>query len=401
VPARGPWRSVARPALLIATVACAERPDTACEPLLGDVEVAANRGPGVWQREGRVPRLVELWRTGGAGDEHVLAFPVAIAAGLDGRIAVTDFQLAEVVVVGADGGWQGAWTRPGGGPGQTRHPVAAAWLGTGDLLVWDIVGGRLVTLSGPGETADDDLILDPAFAGSVLSRGEALAFGLQPVGAPVMAATHGAPGLPDGQRLASVVRMRTDGAGSDTLAVVPHHAVTVRQYADGLPAPGSARPTFGIGAMAHLVVGAGDGSYRFLVHDGAGRPVRQVCRDAPPYALRHAERAIDSAVPGLEEALRAAPTASPLAAFGRIVADDAGGAWVQRERPGHGHGPSEAVLGVPGATYDVFDGTGRFLGTVRAPDDARIHAVAGDRVWALAFGTHDAPYVVAYRLVTD
>lgn len=70
--------------------------------------------------------------------------------------------------------------------------------------------------------------------------------------------------------------------------------------------------------------------------------------------------------------------------------------WVQRERPVPGG--STGPWGVPGATYDVFDPGGAYLGRVEAPDEARLLAASGDTAWALEFGELDEAHVVAFEL---
>lgn len=96
----------------------------------------------------------------------------------------------------------------------------------------------------------------------------------------------------------------------------------------------------------------------------------------------------------LLDVLREAAPPEWLAAVGRLFIGARGRVWVQRER----RDPLErgsAIWGVAGGTYDVFDSSGRFLGTVRAPTQARLQAVKGDTVWGFEFGEYDEPWIVA------
>ena len=83
------------------------------------------------------------------------------------------------------------------------------------------------------------------------------------------------------------------------------------------------------------------------------------------------------------------------AIISRIVVDLDGRIWAQRDRslPGafDGHG-------APGAMYDVFLQSGRFLGSIRFPDDQRLLEARGRRVWTLHVGSFDEYSIVALEI---
>lgn len=83
--------------------------------------------------------------------------------------------------------------------------------------------------------------------------------------------------------------------------------------------------------------------------------------------------------------------------FGRLVLDADGRLWVQRERPQLGV-PMAELYGMPGAEHDVFDADGRYLGTVRLPDGARLQAVRADTVYAFEIGDLGETWVVALEM---
>ncbi len=99
----------------------------------------------------------------------------------------------------------------------------------------------------------------------------------------------------------------------------------------------------------------------------------------------------------LAEALREAGPPETPASFGRLVLDADGRLWVQRERPRPGVDRAE-LYGMPGAEHDVFDAAGRYLGTVRLPEGARLQTARGDTVYAFEIGDMGETWVVAYAM---
>jgi hypothetical protein len=49
-------------------------------------------------------------------------------------------------------------------------------------------------------------------------------------------------------------------------------------------------------------------------------------------------------------------------------------------------------------TFDVFESSGRLLGTVIVPSNTRIMFSRGDLVWGVTRGEFDEPYVVRFRI---
>jgi hypothetical protein len=71
--------------------------------------------------------------------------------------------------------------------------------------------------------------------------------------------------------------------------------------------------------------------------------------------------------------------------------------WVQRDRAGPYPG-LDTMYGPTGGEWDVFEANGTFLGTLAAPDGARLQAASADRAWAFITGELDETTIVAYRL---
>lgn len=390
-------------AVAVALVACAGgRSARVCAPIVDGVRVVENSGPGAWQRSGLEPRLVELWRAGGLREGEGLAMPAFPAASRDGRLAVPDFRLGEVVVLGSDGEWLGPWTRSGEGPGEIGRPVAGVWDDGGRLAVFDIAAPKVVHLADGAPVADDQRV-DPSFTAPVVTGGALTWAGVQPSGAtllyPPAEPVHD--GRATGRHSASILRLPEGGREPDTL-IGTRFPVVDGERVRAWPAPGWARPTAAVGAGGRLALGGFDGAYRVLITDPDGRPLRQLCREADPLPVTPEERGrnVPSPFGELAAAIEDAPRPPRYAAYGRLILGARGRLWVQRERmpavPGRA-----GLYGEPGAEHDVFDRSGEFLGTVVAPEGARLQAAAGDTVWAYEVGDLDEVRIVAYELIVE
>lgn len=358
--------------------------------MAGGVEVQENRGAGLWAERGLRPSLRELWMRGGTREGEALAVPLPPAAGPEGRLAIPDFRLGEVVIVEADGTWRGSTTRRGSGPGEVRRPVAAAWGPDSLLSVLDIAGSKVVRLR-DGSEAAPDLPLDRSFTGPIVAGGELpRIFDLGPDGSLLVSRREPASGGPreNVDLEVSLLRLEAGAERPDTLIRTRVPEVSAGGI-DGWPAPGWPLPMGTIGAGGRYLVGAAEGSYRLLVRDARGRPLLQVCRNADPLPLTAAERGDsvpDERFGGLAEAIRKAASPHRPASFGRLVLGAGGRIWVQRERPPAYPADLGRVLGRPGALHDVFAADGTYLGEVRMPDGEALQAAVGDTIWTFETG---------------
>lgn len=389
----------------VGTVGCGDAPRASgCDPLVEGATIVASAGAGVWEREGRVPVLAELWRRGGTNEGEELAFPIFPAASPSGRLAIPDFQLAEVTVVEPDGTWLGPWARQGSGPGEIATPVAVAWASDGTLAVFDIANSSVVHLK-DGEPVGEDVRIDPTFVAPILSAGQLAWAGVHPDGTVLLdPGWSSADPSDETARGSLIVRLTPGAAAPDTVArstipIARTEALLRTQGVREWPVPGWPRPVAATGADGALAWGGADSTYRILIERvGAAGPL-QICRHVPPLPLTAAERG-DSVREGLEalaDAIRAAAPPAVPASFGRLVLGATGRVWVQRERPEPL--PSGAgFLGRPGARHDVFDADGEYLGEVRMPPRATLHAARGDTIWVFETGEYDETWVVAYRL---
>ncbi len=386
--------------LVVVSGGCDRPAETTCSPMAEGVTVVASAAPGAWAQEGVEPMPVELWRRGGTNPGEELAFPIFPSASPDGRLAVPDFQLGEVLVIEPDGTWLGPWARRGEGPGEIGSPVAATWSSDGTLAVFDLVNAKVLYLR-DGEVAAPDQSIDPGFTAPILATGELIWAGVQPGGAALLYPSWRPLGssAAAAQREAVIVRLKPGATGPDTLSrsVFP----TVGAYrASNWPVPGWPRPVAAVGARGVLAVGATDGSYSVLVFDSTGMPTHQICRTAEAAPLSDTELG-DSVPAGSEElaaAFRDAPRPPSPGPFGRLVVGAEGRVWVQRSRPPPYPGSVESVRGQPGALHDVFGPDGGYLGALRMPPGAALQAAKGDTIWTFQTGEYDEVWIVAYSL---
>ena len=383
--------------LLLLVVGCTRPQDVSwCTSAESGVEVAASTGPGVWEREGEPRTLVELWRAGGLNEEQNLAYPVALSAGPSGHVAIPDFQLSQVIVVGPDGTWLGRWGRRGRGPGELATPVAATWSRDSMLAVFDVVASKVLFLE-VGEPAEADLQVDPSFTAPIVASGQLPWAGVQPDGGilvqPKPEPIETSPGL----RAALLLRLGPHTSTPDTLVRAQIRTLSEGRFA-GWSLPAWPRLIAAIGTDGAIAVNAAEPAYRITVLDSTGDPVRVICRQAPPQPVTDRERGAEaSAPPQLRQAMEAAPHPDSAQSFGRLFWGAHGRLWVQRDRPA----PLEdldGLFGAPGALYDVFGEDGRYLGDLRAPPGVRLQSAAGDTVWGLEFGQFDEAWVVAYGI---
>ena len=95
------------------------------------------------------------------------------------------------------------------------------------------------------------------------------------------------------------------------------------------------------------------------------------------------------------DALRELGEPRNLATISRIVVDLDGRIGAQRDRPLPG---TDDAHGAAGAMYDVFHQSGRFLGSIRLPDEQRLMEARGRRVWTIHTGTFGESSIVALEI---
>lgn len=330
----------------------------------------------------------------------------------DGRIVVGDGQTAELKVFGAAGRFLGRVGGQGGGPGEFRSVWSLHRRPGDSVVVDDRIGRRLTTL-------------DPTFAPAHTQPIHLVEFSRAPStpgGRPVAGATvYQVRGMfADGSLLAAynpatgrpppietlvtrdtlvLVHVPPGGGPGDSVGIVVGEQRFVYIPSDtGAFAFG---PTL-LGPVESLAV-ADDRFYtgpgeRFEIEERApdGRLVRliRVCKEPDSIPSEAVERAIDRRLAPLpdevrefeEPALRGLPHPTVAPAYLHLQADVVGGRlWTREFTP-------------PGSLqrWHLFEREGRWLGSVRIPEDVRVLQVGPD--WVLAVHT-DALGVHSMRLL--
>ncbi len=376
--------------LLLAVViaGCDSLGSSACEITDLGGPVATNTSAAIWLAE---LSWREVWRVGGAGEGEALAVPADVAVGPDGSVAIADWGLAEVVVVDPAGEWRGAAMTRGEGPGEVRAPAAVTWVDANTLLVLDLGTNRLTLLDLVSRSSSVTAV-DPALLMPVVMSGEVGYLSLQPD----YTVWVESPGLVEGGwEERSFVRWSPDAAAHDTVA---RSRVSVPS---GVALAAWPRSLLGVGAET-WVVSDPDGRYELEVFDRDGTSLVRFCHPGEPLPLSPAERGdeLDEELPdawrstlGAALAEAGEPRLPPV--ISRIVVGADGRIWVQRDRPAPGAGNRH---GVSGAMHDVFLPSGRFLGSIRLPEDHRLLEARGRRVWTLHIGSLDESSIVALEI---
>ena len=313
--------------------------------------------------------------------------PADLAVSPNGSVAIADWGLAEVIVIDPGGEWQGAVTTRGEGPGEVRAPVAVTWVDANTLLVLDVSAFRITTLDLASHSASATAV-DPAFLSPVFAAGQVRFVALQP-DRTVWLEFPGP--VEDGWEERSFVRWSPDKPVNDTVMWS-----RARGFA-GATLAAWPRSLLGVGAET-WVVSNPDGRYEMEVFDRDGTMLVRFCHTGEALPLSPAERGEDSdeGMPDvLRSAVRELPEPRNPAIVSRIVVDLDGRIWIQRNRllPG-----ARDTHGAPGALYDVFLQSGRFLGSIRLPDDQRLLEARGRRVWTLHTGSFGESSIVALEI---
>ena len=368
--------------LLAAVIAACDRPEsTTCEVTDADGPVVRNTRVGEWPAE---LSWREVWRAGGSEEAEELIFPADVAVSPDGSVAIADWGLAEVVLLDPDGEWLGPVMTRGEGPGEVQAPAAVTWEDANTLLVLDFGTFRLTALDLALRSATVTAV-DPAFLSPVFASGEVTFVALQ--------ADHTVwlefPGpIEDGWEERSFVRWSPTSPANDTVTR-SRARVLERTILPAWP-----RSLVGVGEET-WVVSDPDGRYGLTVSDRDDTMLVRFCHPAEALPLSPAERG-DEADERMPDAWRTALSdlgePPEPAIISRILVDADGRIWVQRDRPAPG---AAGPHGAPGAMHDVFLPSGRFLGSIRLPEDHRLLEAMGPRVWTLHTGSFDESSIVA------
>jgi hypothetical protein len=387
-----------------------------------DTLVVRADSPPVWGPE---PRLIEELRIGTLeGDPRYSFGEISGVAPGANDVWIADDPAAVIRRFSLDGRHLGDVGRKGEGPGEFASIAGLQRLSDGRVAAWDVRRKRVSVFAEDGRFVSS---LTPPLNCSVFTTVRFTSFVVGPDDSYFIrscAPPVGGSGVPPQMW----VHLDASGSVIDTLPSVEDLAGFVRLFAFGPMAPYTAHGVGALSPLGYLVTGRTD---RYALHRPLrdGRTVR-VERSWSPISVRTEER---SMLEGAMEAdrrriqgaqaqgfvgMQVSPSPRipavkpPLWAF-RV--DQDGRIWVARHQEGYHRPETEAErtrrmnrpFGGPGALMewseplvtDVLEPSGRFLGTVRFPNDRTTIAWArGDTLWAVELGERDEAYLVRYRL---
>ena len=355
--------------LLTATVAAAgcgagqssmQTDDVRVDTIAGVVHVT-NGARGAW---GDVAAwevdLERAVRIGAAEGEEAYTFGrvSGVYVAPDGRIFVGDAQAREVRIFSTEGEFVGRLGRTGEGPGEFRHVDGIGAAPGGGIAVLDGVLSRVSVFDGDGAFRRMFRIERPY---RILTAGASVRFDGSGRFYDVTRLSHGI----DVDSL-GVVRYSPEGAAEDTVLVAVHEPIRLVATRDGvpimsMPVPYTPQPSAAIGPDGSHYATLGD-AYRIARLAPGGDTVHVIHRTVPPRRIEPAVR--DSVRAALVAHYRDLTGAEPRdmpripehAPFiYSLVVDDLGFLWALV------HAAEDR------AEWDVFDGDGRFMGSVTTP----------------------------------
>ena len=375
------------------------------------IEVVQNPEQGLWANDEawRLTRILEIGSAEGDPD-YQFGQVAGVVAGADGRIYVLDQQAAEIRVFDHEGTYRQTIGRKGQGPGEISPQAVGLIRGRGDTLF----------VADMGNTRVDRFLEDGSDAGSFpldFSKGIPVRWEGTAGGTMVTQLRHFA--LPGAASVASdsmdaIVAYASDGTVRDTLLLVP---------AGETFSAGGGAPEFHFFSPEPVWALAGDGGvwyginneYRVFRYDDAGRLIRIVTKSFETKPVTATDREVfeqalekawrDAGVgPQVLAALKAGVDFEDrFPAYFQLRGGPGGSLWVQ-----HLIAPAELSeaeretfnpqLGLGSSRWDVFDGTGRFLGGITMPERFQPLQFEGNTVYGVWRDDLDVQYVRAYRI---
>lgn len=369
---------------------------------------------------GEAPRLgvqeeVRIGELDGA-DEYTFGRITDVAVAADGRIYVLDGQALNVRIFAPDGAHLRTFGRSGGGPGELKQPGGMVFLADGRLLVRDPGNTRMNIYSADGEALTTWPIPGGFFTSAPVFTDRA-----GRVYSDVIVERDSV----TRQFKVGLMRMDAEGTVLDTIRrpYADYQAPTVS--AQRVSAQGSSMSMSNVPFWPQAVSTlnregefVGGISDRYAVDTWrADGTVLRLARDVAPAAVDPAEA--QTAVERTTRSMRnldaawkwnapEPPATKPF--FREVRVGEDGRIWVQLSQPAVRQPPDPDARpdpnGLPALdswiepmAYDIFEGDGRFVGTVALPDRFRLHTMRGDHVWGVIRDELDVQYVVRLKIV--
>lgn len=394
-----------------------------------DTTVVRSDDPPVWAS----PHLMEELRIGVLeGDEHYVFGQVRyVVPTADGSVWTVDAQGPRVRIYDRDGGYVRDVSRPGEGPGEIASVMGIDLTPEGRVAVWDLKNARVSLYLQDGEYEDAFRAVSGWWTDESFQVDRAGRFWVfTSIDNPECLRTYTAPdgttrqigSEEPGCQWRAYLRFAPSGEPIDTLFLPVPETERVPSFMVMLP-EGGVQPfvpewSWALSPLGYLVTAF---SMRYAIHllapGPGGTAVTTILRAYQPVRLTRGERAQWQAradfysrtlSPGdASHGVQIPDEKPPLRS---VDVDHDGRIWVNRyvaaeERtdvePQRDPERPPALTWREPPTFDVFEPSGRFLGTVKAPRNVRILWRHGDVLWGVLRGRFDEDYVVRYRLMAD
>lgn len=353
------------------------------DTLPGGIVRVRNPHEGVWTA-GQTWRIVEELRVGrieGDGPD-VFSEIAAIAVSPAGQIYVIDEQSQEIRLFDQAGGYVRTISRRGSGPGELAGGFGMAWDAQGHLWVPDVRNGRYVVFDTAGVARHHYRRSVPGVVFPWLGGfgSDGFLYDIAPRSAP------------NGATLFTYYRVDSQGEVLDSLPPLVRAASGITLTLAHLAV--TPRLSFRFDPRGHLWTG-NTREYRLVQQTLDGDTLRVVEREFTPLPVAAQERdSIEREFATIPVSFRAEaaeiPTVKP--AFERIHIDERGFLFVQ----------TLGAASDPHQRFDVFDPSGRFLGTVASPVQFTTYRAlpvfVGDKVYGVTTDSLGVDYVVRARI---
>jgi hypothetical protein len=378
-------------------------------------QVARSTGLGAW---GNV-RLVEDKRIGvlEGADAYTFSMIRGVLVGRDGTIWVAENRPPRIRIYNADGRLVHVVGREGEGPGEYRQIDGFQLMQDGAVAVLDSRISRITVYEPAGDVRTshrfpvsfftrDMFTVDPEGNFYIKARAKRFApdeFVLDPE--------------------LTWIKINSSGQVVDSVAI-PHGPLPPVQSYGG---PYSIRTPSLVVARSPLgyFVTGNPNRYSFDIHRPGGPPLR-IEREHAPVQLSRAERSEWEAmanylskqpigmsmriVNGRPDTLKGpttrytVPAAKP--AYRTISFDSEGAIWIERyvpaqQRSAPTRSPNSErppLSWYEPSTFDLFEPTGRFLGTITAPQKVTFRARRDMMLYGVLVGEFDEQYIVRFRI---
>ncbi|MFO7894776.1 MAG: 6-bladed beta-propeller [Longimicrobiales bacterium] len=340
------------------------------------VEIVMNAGDGVWGPGDAwtVEQDMVIGAAEGAA-EYQFGQIAGIDVGEDGRVYVIDQQAREVRVFDPAGEFVATIGQAGSGPGELGQAAGPVFVAPGDtVVVPDVTQQRITLYTAAGELAGSRQL--------PMTGGVAIKWMKMPADELVQQAMVMAfPGQEDVEPMNLLIRREPTGEVIDTLLRMPIGESV--SFAGNTPniTLFESEPMWTLGPDGHLITGI-NSEYSLNIYSTDGTLTRIVRKPFEPRRITDSDEAeFRRIVEGLwrdqgmpPEALtmmsQALNFAASYPAYANILGGPDGSLWVQRiQTPDEIRelGGTFDIQDMGSATWEIFDGDGRFMGTLQMP----------------------------------